>query len=240
MSELTSWQASAMPAAEREAHFAAVRSYEANLSRIGRAYRRSGTLFGMMGLVVGLSGMIAAASLFPLKQTTIRFIEVDRSTGYVGEPVSVIDAPRLFGETVMQHAMRDLVEACEGYNFATMDLTFHRCAIMLAPQVQVQYLDRVGPKNPLAPRVADGKAGWVRVEPVMSFQAMQASQGGTFGYVVRWLRSESPSGSTAKTSHWSTTIYFQFHPEYLTNPQDRSMNPTGFTAVSYSSDQDPT
>lgn len=134
LSKAVPWRARALTAEEKEAHFADVRSYAAEMTEMARAARRVGWIVGSVGVAVGVVGIVCAATAFPLKHTEVQFIEVDRSTGYVGPSLGPSDAPKLFGQQTADHYLRDYIEAREGYVPETDDLMFHKAAIMSAPR----------------------------------------------------------------------------------------------------------
>src|SRR4051794_10696783 len=133
ISEVLPWRARPLTVEEKHAHFAEARSYAAEMAAMARAARRAGGIVGSVGVMVGVIGVVCAATAFPLKHTEVQFIEVDRSTGYVGASLGPTDAPKLFTQQTAYHYLRDYIEAREGYVPETDDLMFHKAAVMSAP-----------------------------------------------------------------------------------------------------------
>jgi len=100
---------------QRERLFKETLSFHAAEKVLQRRFNRAGWIAGSVGALLGLAGVAAVVVLLPLKQTTVKWIEVDSATGWVGEVAGAVDAPRLFGERVAGHFLRQYVEAREGY-----------------------------------------------------------------------------------------------------------------------------
>jgi type IV secretion system protein VirB8 len=235
LSKAAPWRARALTAEEKEAHFADVRSYAAEMTEMARAARQVGWIVGSVGVAVGVVGVGCAATAFPLKHTEVQFIEVDRSTGYVGPSLGPSDAPKLFSQQTADHYLRDYVEAREGYVPETDDLMFHKAAIMSAPDEQVRYA--AWRKSPLSSANVLGHTGYVRVE---NFHMSLLGKGSakTQVYLVRFDRVEVRGGQVEPTQPWSATVQFQWHPELPMNAQDRLLNSAGMQVIAYQSQPD--
>jgi type IV secretion system protein VirB8 len=229
------WRALALTPDQKEVHFAEARSYAAEMAAMTRAARRAGWIIGGVGATIGVIGVVCAATAFPLKHTEVQFIEVDRSTGYVGVSLGPVDAPRLFSQQTAYHYLRDYIEAREGYVPETDDLMFHKAAIMSAPDEQVRY--GAWHKSPLSPGNVLGRTGYIRVENFhMSLVGSGAAN--TQVYLVRFDRTEV-RGSQVQPAHpWSATVQFQWHPELPMNTQDRLLNAAGIQVIAYQAQPD--
>jgi type IV secretion system protein VirB8 len=229
------WRARALSAAEKEAHFAEAQSYAAEMTEMARAARRAGWIVGSIGVAIGVVGVVCAATAFPLKRTQVQFIEVDRSTGYVGPSLGPTDAPRLFNQQTADHYLRDYIEAREGYVPETDDLMFHKAAIMSAPDEQVRYA--AWRKSPLSSANVLGRTGYVRVENFhMSLLGKGTAK--TLVYLVRFDRVEVRGGQVEPMQPWSATVQFQWHPELPMNAQDRLLNSAGMQVIAYQAQPD--
>ena len=78
----------------------------------------------------------------PLKTTEVKFFLVDKSTGIIGEPVGLQDAPKLFGAAVEQQYLRRYVEAREGWVPEMDERNDHVVKIMSTPDEQARYRGR--------------------------------------------------------------------------------------------------
>ena len=70
---------------DRELQFKEVLSFHASEKVLQRRFNRAGWIVGTIGAALGLAGVGAVVVLLPLKQTTVKWVEVDTSTGWVGE-----------------------------------------------------------------------------------------------------------------------------------------------------------
>ena len=235
MPQAGSWKAAPVTLETRQQYFNEVASYSSEIMLAARRARSTGWLVGAIGTAVGVLGILSAASLFPLKRTEVQFFEVDRSTGYIGASLAATDAPRLFSQQTAYHALRDYVDAREGYVPETDDLMFHKAAIMSAPDEQQRYAAMR--KAPLSPPNALGRTGYVRID---NFHISQigSGKGQTFVYLARFDRVVVRGGQAEPVEHWSATIQFQWHPELPMSAQDRLINPGGFQAVAYQAQPD--
>ena len=234
LSEAVPWRARALTAEEKEAHFAEVRSYAAEMTEMARAARRVGWIVGGVGVAVGVVGVGCAATAFPLKHMEVQFIEVDRSTGYVGPSLGPSDAPKLFSQQTADHYLRDYIEAREGYVPETDDPMFHKAAIMSAPDEQGRY---AAWRN----RPVFSKRAWPhRLHTCREFPHVTAGEGSakTLVYLVRFDRVEVRGGQVEPTQPWSATVQFQWRPELPMNAQDRLFEQRRMQVIAYQSQPD--
>jgi type IV secretory pathway component VirB8 len=96
---------------DRELQFKEVLSFHASEKVLQRRFNRAGWIVGTIGAVLGLAGVGAVVILLPLKQTVVKWIEVDTSTGWVGEVAGAADAPRMFNARVADHFLRQYIRA---------------------------------------------------------------------------------------------------------------------------------
>ena len=203
----------------------------------GRSYRRMGFLVGAAGLLIGIAGIGMAATLFPLKQTVVRYAVVNETTGEVGESIGPADAPRLFSEGTARQYLRMFVEACDGYLWETRALSSHRCALLLTPDQQARYAEWFSPRNPESPQVAFGRNGSVRPDQ-FRFTRLGDGRGDTQAWQVRYVRIEMKDGRAARRP-WMMTVQFQWRPQLAMTDNDRTLNLAGFQALDYVSQPDP-
>lgn len=231
-----------IPPEVRQAVFDLLAAGQAEQAKSNRLLRRLCAVATVSGCLIGVGGVVAAASLFPLKQNVPLWMTVSEITGVAGRAVGTEDAPKLFGDATRRHYLKQLVNACESYGPDTVDITFHRCAAMLSQNEQASYADRVGEKSPSAPRNVLGRKGIARVETAMRFdqQAGRSSKPGLYFYTVRFIRSEFVSGALTKREPWAADVAFEFRPQAAMDVNDLTDNPVGMLVVSYSAGPDVT
>lgn len=236
MSDIAAWEAAPLTPEMREAHFAASKSFAGEIERTGRAYRRTGFVTGAAGLVIGIAGLLCAVWAFSRPFPPPQYIEVDKSTGWIGETLGPADAPKLFGEHVVESVLRSYVEDREAFIPEADDLAFHRVAIRSAPDEQARYAAAHDPKNnPGAPFVVYGRSGFARVENFHMTKRGQNTKTDTYDYAVHFFKTEVKRGQVGQAKAWTAELQFQFHPELPMNQQDRQINATGLQVISYNS-----
>ncbi|MEA2728398.1 MAG: type secretion system protein VirB8 [Acetobacteraceae bacterium] len=242
---VTAWPAADLTDQSREAfHRAALARWE-SAQQDTKAIRRHGLIFGAAGLAAGVLGV--AAGLVAYLKTPVPpppgYIMIDRSTGWIDQPVAAKDAPRLFPEMVRERAIRDFIVACESYVPQTWaKLDFHACMIQATPDEQKRRAQDIGRDGSHYPPSVFGPTGWAMPTDFLSF--VKLGQTGTepnqtFSYQVRYQRTEVANGQETR-ARYTAEIVFSFHPELKISAADRLINPSGFQAVSFSTVRDAT
>lgn len=225
---LNPWVAQPLSDAMKSKYFRRVADLQAERVILGRSAIIVGWVIGAVGVACLAASAIGWVTILPLKTETIRFEEIDKSTGIIGEPVSLADAPRLFGAAVEQHTLRQYIEAREGYVPMMDDRNYHVVQIMNTPTEQVVYAS--GRK----PMTADTH---IRVEN-FRFHPLAISKDDTRRYLVQYERTVWHGSSKDATQPWSATVDFQWKPTLGMVPDDRTDNPGGFQVVAYSASSD--
>ena len=236
MSDRAAWQAAPLTPEMRATHFVQSKSFAGEVARTGRAYRRTGFVVGTAGMVIGVAGMLCAVLALSRPAVPPRWIEVDRSTGWVGETLGPTDAPKTFNERVIEAALRSYVEDREAFVPEADDLAFHRVALRSAPDEQGRYAAAHDPKhNANAPFVVYGRGGFARVENFHMTKRGEDAKTGTFDYAVHFFKTEVKAGQVGSPKPWTAELQFQFHPELPMALQDRQINETGLQVIAYNS-----
>lgn len=237
MSEAAAWDARAPSAEQKAAHFAATRSFMDETRDNARGLRRMGLVFGVAGMAIGVLGMAVGVLGWARPQTPAQYIEVDRSTGWVGDTTGPRDAPRLFNEQVIVAALRSYVEDREAFVPETDDLAFHRVTLCSSLDEQARYADaHDARKHPdTAPFGYYGKGGFARVENFHMTRRGFDKKTGTYDYAVDFTKSVWRPGETGAQKPWHANVQFQFHPEMQMSAQDRQLNHTGLEVIGYNS-----
>jgi type IV secretory pathway component VirB8 len=236
VSDLAAWQAEPLTPEMREQHFADSRSFAGEIERLGRSHRRLGFVVGTSGMAIGVAGMVCAAWMFTRPIPPQRYIEVDSSTGWVGETIGSRDAPKLFNDRVVESALRSYVEDREAFVPETDDLAFHRVAIKSLPDEQARYALAHDPRRSptTAPFVVYGRGGFARTDNFHMTKRGMDPKTKTYDYVVHFFKTDAKGGQLTVPRPWTVEMQFQFHPELPMNQPDRLLNETGLQVVSYS------
>jgi hypothetical protein len=237
MSDIEAWQAEPLTPEMREQHYAAAQSFAGELEKTGRAYRRNGFWSGIAGATIGVLGIASATWMFFQPVPPQRYIEVDSSTGWIGETAGPQDAPKLFGDRVTESALRSYIEDREAFVPETDDLAFHRVAIKSVPEEQARYAARHDPRRSpeTAPFAIYGRSGFSRVDNFHLTKRGMDPKTRTYDYVVHFFKQAAIQGQVGLPKAWTAEMQFQFHPELAMSQPDRLLNETGLQVVAYTS-----
>ena len=225
-------QARALTPEEANLAYQDTLSYNAMMDRHNRNTIKWAWCIGGAGVGVGLCGMVAAASLFPLKKIEVQYFLVERSTGWIGEAASPKDAPKLFGDLEQEAALQRYVELREGYVYETDQVSFNLAAAMSAPDEQRRY--KALHDHERAPSRAMRDKGSVQVYN-FRFSKLGDGKADTKAYVVRFKRREVTQGSPLPRvdEDVEATIHYQMLPDRPMTLPARRQNPTGLYVISY-------
>lgn len=235
----SAWPAEELSDASRDAFYKAALARREGAEQDAKAVRSLGLIVGAGGVIVGLLGI--AACLVVYLKTPVPpppgYIMVDRSTGWVDQPVTAKDAPKLFPEAVRERAMRDFIIACESYVPETWaKLDFHACMIQATPDEQKRRAQDIGRNGTHYPPAVFGPTGWAMPTDFLSFVKL-GETGQTFSYQVRYQRTEVMNGRETR-ARYTAELSFQFHPELKISNADRLINPSGLQVISFSTVKD--
>lgn len=218
---------------QRAALYRQAEDFDTEIGRNAKGIRIGGYVIGAAGTVIGLCGMVAAASLFPLKEVRVEFVPFNTETGLAGVSVLARDAPaKLFSEQQAHADLAKLVTAAETWVSDASDLNFHIAAVMSSKDQQAAFMQRMDKRNPSSPAALYANKGTVRVEN-FKFSLMGKAPSGVQIWQVRYLRTVITGGNAELPRPWNSTVTFAWHPEILGTDQDRAINLTGFQCVAY-------
>jgi type IV secretory pathway component VirB8 len=236
IAKINPWTAKPLTDATKSAKFRAVMDLSAERVILGRSAIITGWVIGGIGVTAFAASMFGWVTLMPLKTTEVRFYLVDKSTGIIGEPVGLQDAPKLFGAAVEQQYLRRYIEAREGWVPELDQQNDHVAKIMSSPEEQARIADARNAVN--GPVRALAKDGHIAVENFRFHPLALAKDGMTRSYLVQFDRTVWHGASHDATQSWSATVDFQWHPTLPMRPDDRSLNAGGFQAIAYSAKSD--
>ncbi len=232
LNRIAPWRSEALTDGDKKRLFDEANALQTDRYLMGRAAIKAGFWVGGIGAVIGVAGMVCAATLFPLKTRVVEYYTVNQNTGYVGPSVGAADAPTLYNAQVAEAALQTYVELRENYLFETDAIAFHRVTLMSTPDEQARY--KAMHDDPKAPARALRDHGYIQIE---NFQFWPVGDGKsrTHEYVVKFDRRVMPAGQPVppKGDPYTVQIAFQFHPEYPMASPDRRLNVTGLQVLSY-------
>lgn len=235
INRLVPWMARPLSAAMKDRHFREVMDLNAERFMLGRTAIICGWVLGGVGVISLLASAITVATLFPLKRTEIKFYSVDQSTGIIGEPVGIQDAPKLFTDAQDWQYLRRYIEARESYVYE-MDQANDRVAkVMSSPEEQARVANaRTSPEHPARKL---GKDGHIQIEN-FRFHQLAGGRNRARSYLVQYDMTVWRGTNKEPTKPYSATIDFQWHPELPMLPADRSINAGGMQVLAYSANPD--
>lgn len=212
-----------------DAYFSQVASYEADKLRSYRRTAKLGFGVGAIGLLVGLAGVGAAASLAPLKTVLPLVFRVDNTTGAVERVYDVRGGELSASDATKRYFLWQYVRHRQGYSYAEAQSDFDAVSLMSTPSVQKQYDEGFKLSNPASPQVVlarDGSATlrWVST----SFLGDKLAQ-------IRFEQLERKGDVALPPKRLVATIAFDFASNKL-NSEAINVNPTGFIVTSYHAD----
>jgi type IV secretion system protein VirB8 len=232
---LTPWAAKPLNPVTKERKFREVMDLSSERALLGRSAIITGWVLGGTGVVCLLASAITVATLFPLKQTVVKFYSADQTTGIIGEPVSIQDAPKIFSEAQDRQYLRRYIEAREGWVYEMDQRNDHVAKILSTPEEQARIAEKRN--TPAHPAKLLGKDGHIQIEN-FRFHQMAGGRARTRAYLVQFDLAVWRGTLRESTRPYSATVDFQWHPELPMTPDDRSDNAGGFQVTAYSANPD--
>ena len=233
--KISPWTAKPLSEAAKNAKFRAVMDLAAERVILGRSAIVTGWAIGGVGVACLAASIFGWVTLLPLKTSEVKFFLVDKSTGIIGEPVGLRDAPKLFGAAVEQQYLKRYIEAREGWVPEMDQRNDHMTKLMSTPDEQTRY---AALRNaPSSPEKSLGKDGHVSLGN-FRFHPLAIGTDKTRRYLVQFDRTVWRGANPDPTQAWSATVDFQWHPELPMRPDDRTDNPGGFQVLGYSASSD--
>ncbi len=158
----------------------------------------------------------------------------DKSTGWVGTPVSMTKAPAVFDKTEAAHYLRQYIEAYDCYSPDKDRLQFETVRIMSDQSQLDRYTSwRSSSEGPVKSLATNGHVDCFNY----NFAAQPIKLGeNRWDYVVRFESRTIKSGMIGVTTENQRTIDFGWHPDMKMNDEERSINGPGMQVFQYQRD----
>jgi type IV secretory pathway component VirB8 len=235
LTRLAPWRAQPLSDAAKSAHSRRLMDLRAESVLLGRSAIIAGWVVGGIGAAAFFASMVGWLTVLPLKTTEMRFFEVDRSTGIIGVPVSLEDAPKLFSEATDHQYLKRYLQACEQWIWEMDRQNDHVCKLMSTPERQARYM--AWREKPSSPPKSLGRAGYIEIDNLRYHLQAVDKLTNTHRYWVQYDRAVWKGQTKDQMAAWSATVDFQYHPELPMLPRDRpdnlsGMQVSGFTVSS--------
>lgn len=234
MDGLTPHHARPLAPDERDAQYKETLSFHGQRATDWKRFGYMGIIIGSVGMLLGTASMVAVGIMLPLKQTTVRFVEVDSATGWVGDAIPARDAPKLFGERVMRRDLSTYIEAREGYDPVADFHQYQTVKAMSSEDVFANY--NAEQKNEASAKKQLGTSGHVDVSNFSWGQPLKQGDGTTV-VVVQYQKRETKEQTTLPKHDYHATIVYAYHPEALHQDETAAeINPDGLQILSFRED----
>ncbi|UZO95025.1 Channel protein VirB8 (plasmid) [Roseomonas mucosa] len=216
-----------------KAYFENVASYQADRVKWADRRARAGVIYGTIGLLVGLAGVVSTASLAPFKTVEALVFRVDEATGAVERVYDVRGGQMAATDASTRYFLWQYVRLRQSFAAPEAQASFDAVALMSAPIVQNQYAAEFRGSNPNSPQVILGRDGTASVRWVStSMLGPKLAQ-------VRFVQLERKGDTALPPKRMIATIAFDYSPGQLSSSA-LNVNPLGFVVTSYRADQEST
>jgi type IV secretion system protein VirB8 len=176
--------------------------------------------------------VIAIVGLTPLKQTELRIVRVNDTTGTVDTLAEIPNARTTYDEAINRYFAGQYVRFREGYSRKLADEYYTSVGIMSAGVEQRRYGEWFSPKNPQSPLNLYGENARVKVH-IKGYSFLKKDV-----VLVRyWKEVERGASEKPVITHWAATVVFKYSGAPMAE-KDREINPLGFQVTEYRNDPD--
>jgi type IV secretion system protein VirB8 len=214
------------------AYLAEARFWETSRVEQADRSRRTAWSVAIGASSVAFIAVVAVAGLTPLKQTELKILRVNNTTGLVDVITEIPDGRSTYDETVNKYFAQLYLRFREGYSKALAEEYYYDVGLMSDSSEQRRYFDWFNPKNPVSPLNIYGDTARVKIQ-VKSVSFIKRDVA-----LLRYTKEveRGPSERPA-TTHWAATMVFKYSGAPMAE-RDRAINPLGFQVVEYRNDPD--
>lgn len=215
-----------------EQYLREAQSWETNrLLQAERSQKVAWTM-ALVASLLAIVAVVALAGLTPLKQTELRIVRVNDTTGAVDVLSEIPHAKTTYDEAINRYFAGQYIRFREAYSRKLADEYYTSVGILSAAAEQRRYGDWFSPKNPQSPLNAYGDNARVKVH-IKSYSFLKQDV-----VLVRYWKEVERSASERPTiSHWAATVVFKYSGAPMA-AKDREINPLGFQVTEYRNDPD--
>jgi type IV secretion system protein VirB8 len=215
-----------------EQYLREAQSWETN--RLMLAEKSKKLAWSIAAVASGLAfvSVIAIVGLTPLKQTELRIVRVNETTGSVDVLNEIPNARTTYDESINRYFAGQYIRFREGYSRKLADEYYASVGIMSAAAEQRRYGEAFNPKNPQSPLNLYGDNARVKVH-IKGYSFLKKDV-----VLVRyWKEVERGASERPTVTHWAATVVFKYSGAPMAE-KDREINPLGFQVTEYRNDPD--
>ncbi len=216
-----------------KAHFDSVNKFEKDRISFHKTMGKIGLIFGGLGILTGLAGVIAVAGLTPLKTVEPFAIRVDNNTGYtdIVKPLKNSEETS-YGEELDKYWLARFIIERESYDWQLVQTSYDSVKLMTTPNLFNEYSSYI--TSPVSPVNVFKQTKKIKV------QILSVSFIGDVGQVrfsKQVLDSSGEPDLNIPTTYWLATASFDYKHK-IELEKDRRINPLGFQVTGYRVDSE--
>lgn len=216
-------------------HFKRKQEFEKDRVNFYKILSKIGFGVGAVGAFIGLAGVVAVASLAPLKKSEPYVIRVDNNTGFTDIVKPISDSLQTtYGEELDKYWLTKFVIERESYDWQLVQNSYDAVELMSTPQVFNEYKAYITSKVSPVTLLQQNKKIKVRVLSVSFINGV-----GQVRFSKQVLTASGDPDSVIPVTYWIASIPFDYKHE-IRLEQQRLINPLGFQALSYRADPENT
>ena len=215
-----------------EQYLSEAQSWETNRLMHAEKSKKLAWTVAVVASGLAFAAVIAIVGLTPLKQTELRIVRVNETTGTVDVLNEIPNARTTYDEAINRYFAGQYIRFREGYSRKLADEYYASVGILSAPAEQRRYGEGFSPKNPQSPLNLYGDNARVKVH-IKGYSFLKKDV-----VLVRyWKEVERGASERPLVTHWAATVVFKYSGAPMAE-KDREINPLGFQVTEYRNDPD--
>ncbi|MFC1118066.1 virB8 family protein [Pasteurella multocida] len=216
-----------------KAHFEQVTKFEKDRISFHKTMGKVGLVFGCLGLLTGLAGVIAVAGLTPLKTVEPFAIRVDNNTGFTDIVKPLKNAEETsYGEELDKYWLARFVVERESYDWQLVQTSYDAVKLMTTPNLFSEYNTYI--TSPVSPVNVFKQTKKIRVQ-ILSVSFIRNV--GQIRFSKQVLDQNGEPDLNIPTTYWLATASFDYKHQ-IELEKDRRINPLGFQITGYRVDSE--
>lgn len=214
-------------------HFDNVNKFERDRINFHKTMGKVGLIFGTLGILTGLAGVIAVACLTPLKTVEPFAIRVDNNTGFTDIVKPLKDVKETsYGEELDKYWLARFVVERESYDWQLIQNSYKTVKLMTTPNLFNEYNSYI--TSPVSPVNIFKQMKKIKVQ-ILSVSFVHDV--GQIRFSKQVLNQNGEPDLNIPITYWLATASFDYKHE-IELEKDRRVNPLGFQVTGYRVDSE--